>query len=63
MPRVRIDIITDDQTSVETVQEFIQGLRSDLGFDSLSTGYPAWQINEIEVDTNDHLTYEDTNNA
>lgn len=63
MPRLRVDIITDDQTSLQTVQEFIRSLRSDLAFDSLATGYPAWEINEIEVDANDHLTNKDTDHA
>jgi hypothetical protein len=60
MPRIRVDIITDDQTSVETVKEFLYNLRSDFALDSLATGYPAWEINEIEVNTADHIGNKDT---
>jgi hypothetical protein len=63
MPRVRVDIITDDQTSVETVKEFLYSLRSDFEFDSLATGYPAWEINEVEVDTTHHANNKDTDHA
>jgi hypothetical protein len=63
MPRIRVDIITDDQTSVETLKEFLYSLRSDFAVDSLATGYPAWEINEIEVNAADHISIKDTNQA